>query len=213
MIVLIGGEKGGAGKSTIACNLAVFLACQEKDVLLLDADPQKTSSTWTYRRNLITGQDLPKVHSAEKTGDIYSTVMDFAKRYKFIIIDSGGRDSKELRSALIACDIFYTPIKPSQIDIDTLGKMNELVEHANALNKKLKSVALITHSPTNPNMDDKKETEEILKKMPNFISSNIAITYRSSYWRTMGRGLSVLEYSDDKARNEILSLGSEVFKL
>jgi chromosome partitioning protein len=41
MIVLIGGEKGGAGKSTIACNLAVFLACQEKDILLLDADPQK----------------------------------------------------------------------------------------------------------------------------------------------------------------------------
>lgn len=213
MIVLIGGEKGGAGKSTIACNLAVYLACQEKDVLLLDADPQKTSSTWTYRRNLITERDLPKIHSAEKTGDIYSTVMDFAKRYKFIIIDSGGRDSKELRSALIACDIFYTPIKPSQIDIDTLGKMNELVEHAKALNKKLKSVALITHSPTNPNMDDKKETEEILKKMPNFISSNIAITYRSSYWRTMGRGLSVLEYSDDKAKNEILSLGSEVFKL
>lgn len=213
MILLIGGEKGGAGKSTIACNLAVFLACQEQDVLLLDADPQKTSSTWSYRRNLITEQNLPKVHTAEKTGDIYNSVMDFAKRYKFIIIDSGGRDSKELRSALIACDIFYTPIKPSQIDIDTLGKMNELVEHAIALNKKLKSVALITHSPTNPNMDDKKETEEILKKMPTFISSNIAISYRSSYWRTMGRGLSVLEYPDDKAKNEILSLGSEVFEL
>ena len=213
MILLIGGEKGGAGKSTIACNLAAFLAYQEQDVLLLDADPQKTSSTWIYRRNLIKEQKLPQIQSAEKTGDIYNTVMDFSKRYKFIIIDSGGRDSKELRSALIACDVFYTPIKPSQIDIDTLGKMNELVEHAIALNKKLKSVALITHAPTNPNMDDKKETEEILKKMPNFASSNISITYRSSYWRTMGRGLSVLEYLDDKAKNEILSLGSEVFSL
>ena len=85
MIVLIGGEKGGAGKSTIACNLAVFLACQEKDILLLDADPQKTSSTWTYRRNLITEQNLPKINSAEKTGDIYNTVIDLSKRYKFII--------------------------------------------------------------------------------------------------------------------------------
>ena len=173
MILLIGGEKGGAGKSTIACNLAVFLASQEKDVLLLDADPQKTSSTWAYRRNKITDVVLPKLNSAEKTGDIYETVTDFAKRYDFIIIDSGGRDSTELRSGLIACDVFYTPIKPSQIDIDTLGKMNELVEHASALNKKLKSVALITHAPTNPNMDDKKETEEILKKMPNFKSSNV----------------------------------------
>jgi len=56
MIVLIGGEKGcfaRAGKSTIACNLAVFLAFHEKNVLLLDADPQRTSSTWAYRRSLI----------------------------------------------------------------------------------------------------------------------------------------------------------------
>lgn len=213
MIILIGGEKGGAGKSTIACNLAVFLAYHQKDTLLLDADPQKTSSTWAYRRSIIENQELPKIYSAEKTGDVYDTVTDLSKRYEHIIIDSGGRDSKELRSALITCNVFYTPIKPSQIDIDTLGKMNEIVEHAKGLNKTLKSVALITHSPTNPNMDDKKETEEILSKMPNFISSNTSITYRSSYWRTMGRGLSVLEYSDDKAKNEILTLGAEVFRL
>ena len=49
--------------------------------------------------------------------------------------------------------------------------------------------------------------------MPNFSNSNIALTYRSSYWRTMGRGLSVIEYTDDKAKNEILSLGAEVFEL
>jgi chromosome partitioning protein len=213
MIVLIGGEKGGAGKSTVACNLAVYLACQEKDVLLLDADPQKTSSTWVHRRSLIKDQTIPQINIAEKTGDIYNAVVDFSKRYEYIIIDSGGRDSMELRSSLIACDVFYTPIKPSQIDIDTLDKMNELVEHAAALNKKLKSVAFITHAPTNPNMDDQKETENILEKMPNFINSNIAITYRSSYWRTMGRGLSVLEYTDDKAKNEVLSLGAEVFTL
>jgi chromosome partitioning protein len=88
--------------------------------------------------------------------------MEFAKRYKIIIIDYGGRDSKELPSALIACDIFYTPSKPSQIDRH-FTKMNELVEHAKALNKKLGSVALITHSPTNPNMDDKKKLKKFLK--------------------------------------------------
>ena len=72
---------------------------------------------------------------------------------------------------------------------------------------------MITHAPTNPNMDDKKETEEILEKLSNFTKSNISVTYRSSYWRTMGKGLSVLEYIDDKAKNEILALGAEVFKL
>jgi len=210
MIILIGGEKGGAGKSTIACNLAVFLALQKKDVLLLDTDPQKTSANWSYRRSLI--ENIPQIHCAEKTGDVYNTVCDFAKRYKYIIIDSGGRDSKELRSALVAAEIFYTPIKPSQIDIDTLAKMNEIVEQAKALNQKLIPVAIITNAPTNPNMDDKKETEEILTQIPIFNRSNIAISYRSSYWRTMGKGLSVLEYSDDKAKYEILTLGAEILK-
>jgi chromosome partitioning protein len=213
MIVLIGGEKGGAGKSTIACNLAAFLAYRKKDVILLDADPQKTSSAWSYRRSLITEHDLPKPNNTEKTGDIYNAVLDFSQRYEHVIIDTGGRDSKELRSALIAADVLYTPIKPSQIDVDTLGKMNELVEHAATLNKKLKAFSLITHVPTNPNMDDKNETQIILNQLPNFNSSNILITYRSCYWRTMGKGLSVLEYTDDKAKNEFLALGAEVFGL
>lgn len=213
MIVLIGGEKGGAGKSTIACNLASFLAYKNKDVLLLDADPQKTSSTWSYRRNLITEQNLPKPNNSEKTGDIYNAALDFSKRYEYVVIDTGGRDSKELRSALIAADIFVTPIKPSQVDIDTLGKMNELVEHASTLNKKLMSTVIITHAPTNPGMEDKNETQAILKEMPNFSSSSTIVTYRSCYWRTMGRGLSVLESSDEKAKEEILGIGKEIFNL
>lgn len=215
MIVLVGGEKGGAGKSTIACNLAAFLVNNKKDVLLLDADPQKTSSAWICRRSLIASKDksvgLP--HNSEKTGDIYNTVIDFSQRYEYVIIDTGGRDSKELRSGLIAADVFYTPIKPSQVDIDTLGKMNELVEQATSLNKKLKSFSIITHAPTNPNMDDEREAKTILEEMPNFISSQVVITYRSSYWRTMGQGLSTLEYADERAKNEILALGKEVFNL
>lgn len=181
--------------------------------MLLDTDPQKTSSAWSYRRSLITDRDLPKPHNIEKTGDIYSAVLDFSQRYEYVIVDTEGRDSKELRSGLIAADLLYTPIKSSQIDIDTLSKMNELVEQATTLNKKLKAFSLITHAPTNPNMDDRNDTQNILSEIPNFKSSNIFITYRSCYWRTMGKGLSVLEYSDDKAKNEFLALGSEVFGL
>ncbi|MDN3030954.1 MAG: AAA family ATPase [Candidatus Tisiphia sp.] len=211
MILLIGGEKGGAGKSTIACNLAAFLAHKKKDILLVDSDPQKSSSTWSTRRNKI--NDIPKVHCVEKTGNISESINDFKQRYEYIIIDTGGRDSKELRSGLITAEVFYTPIKPSQIDIDTLGKMNELVEQALSMNIRLKSYSIITHAPTNPNMDDEKETQDILNEIPNFIPSKVIIKYRSSYWRAMGQGISVLEYFDQKAKNEIIELGKEIFNL
>ncbi len=213
MILLVGGEKGGAGKSTIACNLAVYLALLNKDVLLLDSDPQKTSSTWLYRRSILDSVKGSNIHSAEKTGDIYNTLIDLKTRYKYIIVDTGGRDSKELRSGLVAADVLYTPIKPSQIDIDTLAKMNELVEQAKSLNQNLNSFTIITHAPTNPNMDDKKETQKVLNAMPQFKSANVFLTYRSSYWRTMGQGISVLEYSDEKAKTEVLALGASIFGL
>ena len=50
MILVLGGEKGGSGKSCIAQNLAVWLQRQGSDVLLLDADPQGTSVDWARER-------------------------------------------------------------------------------------------------------------------------------------------------------------------
>ncbi len=46
MIILVGGEKGGSGKSCLAQNLAVFLQQKNRDILLLDADP--TLSRYYY---------------------------------------------------------------------------------------------------------------------------------------------------------------------
>ena len=40
MIVLVGGEKGGTGKTTIATNLAALRAMAGRDVLLVDTDPK-----------------------------------------------------------------------------------------------------------------------------------------------------------------------------
>ena len=40
MIIVVGCNKGGAGKTTTAINLTVALALKNKDVCLVDADPQ-----------------------------------------------------------------------------------------------------------------------------------------------------------------------------
>ncbi len=52
MILLVGGEKGGSGKSCLAQNLAVYLKQHfNTEVLLVDCDPQRTSSGWVQARN------------------------------------------------------------------------------------------------------------------------------------------------------------------
>ena len=56
MITVVGGTKGGSGKSTVATNLAVMLAAAGRDVLLVDADDQETSTDFTAMRNAVRPQ-------------------------------------------------------------------------------------------------------------------------------------------------------------
>ncbi len=51
MITVVGGTKGGSGKSTVATNLAVMLSTAGRDVLLVDADDQETATDFTNLRN------------------------------------------------------------------------------------------------------------------------------------------------------------------
>ena len=41
--------------------------------------------------------------------------------------------------------------------------------------------------------------------------SKQSLYYRSAYWRTFGNGISVLEYIDKKAVEEIKHLGEEIY--
>ena len=123
MIVLIGGEKGGTGKSTIATNLAAYLAGRVADVILLDSDQQSTAARWVERRNQ-NHPHLPKVHCVQKTGDVFETIRDLASRYQQVLIDAGGRDSEELRTAMAAAQKLYAPLKASQPDLETSLHMN-----------------------------------------------------------------------------------------
>jgi cellulose biosynthesis protein BcsQ len=74
MILLIGAEKGGVGKSTIASNLAVHLAGQGVDVVLLDTDTQATCARFVERRN--EAGLVPNIHCMQRTGDVAPALRD-----------------------------------------------------------------------------------------------------------------------------------------
>jgi chromosome partitioning protein len=210
LIILFGGEKGGTGKSTLATNLAVWLAHQGKDVLLVDTDRQLTASRWIDRRHAL-ADGLPTVHGAEKHGNVFHALRDWYHRYDEIIVDAGGRDSEELRTALVAAQIVYLPLRTSQPDLETSVHMNELVTLARSLNPTLKAHWLLAMAPTGEG-GDTAEASRVLRQMPSIPLSDVIIRDRKIYRDAMAAGQGVSEMLNDKAQAEIDALGNEIYR-
>jgi chromosome partitioning protein len=70
---------------------------------------------------------------------VRTEVMDLAGRYHDILIDAGGRDSVELRAALVVSEHAFIPIQASQFDVWTLSRVNELVKAARGFNSGLRA--------------------------------------------------------------------------
>ncbi|MGZ8182287.1 MAG: AAA family ATPase [Methylobacter sp.] len=212
MIILIGGEKGGTGKTTIATNLAAMRALAGRDVLLIDTDPQGSANYWAQSRD--EENITPRVACVQKFGKgLPAEVKDLAHRYQDIIIDAGGRDSVELRSALVVVEKAYIPIQPSQFDIWTLNQMDELVETAKAFNPGVQARVIISRSSTNPSVHESDDTGKLLDDFSNLDLADVTIRDRIAYRKAAKDGLAVIELKpkDPKAVEEMEVLYREVF--
>ena len=209
MILLLGGEKGGTGKSTIATNLAAWLAMQGRDVVLVDTDVQRTAANWVDRRNLLVG--IPPVHCTERRGNVFHALRDLTKRYEQVIVDAGGRDSEELRTALVAAHKVYVPLRASQPDLETSLHMNELIQLARGMNPTLEARVLISIAPTNPSIKETADAQALLRELSALLPSALTLSERKIYRDAMTEGRGVVELDNDKARAEIAALAGEIY--
>jgi chromosome partitioning protein len=213
MIILIGGEKGGTGKTTIATNLAAMRALASRDILLIDTDPQGSANYWAQSRDEL--NITPRIACVQKFGKgLPIEVKDLAKRYQDIIIDAGGRDSVELRSAMVVAHKVYIPIQPSQFDIWTLNQMDGLVETAKAFNPNLQAYVVISRSSTNPSVHESDDTVEILNDFQNLNLAKTGVKDRIAYRKAASGGMGVceLKQKDQKAADEMEGLYKEAFE-
>ncbi len=207
MIILLGSQKGGCGKSTLAVNICAALAKQGRDVCLVDADRQSTSANWSQDRS---EQDRAPVHCIQKYENIRDTLIDLDKRYEFVVADAAGRDSRELRTGMTAAHILLVPFRPSQPDLDTLPKLTEIIGQAKDFNAALNVKAVLTMAPTNPGVKEEEEAREYLADFPELELLNTIICDRKAYRDGMSDGVGVIEMNNEKARKEIESLISEL---
>lgn len=208
MIILIGSQKGGPGKTTIAVNLAVEFARQGKDVVLVDADSQRSAARWHADRE--EQGHIPRIACVEKLGSIHLTLQDLANRYDTVIVDVAGKDSQEMRTAMTAADKLVVVVRPSQFDLDTLEHMSGVIQQAKDFNPDLQVLGLIAQAPSNVYNSERADAGEYLADYPLIRALKTVIYERKAYRDVVGEGLGVVEWNNSKAKAEIQALAQEL---
>jgi len=211
-IVLVGGEKGGTGKTTLATNLAAMRAAATGDLLLIDTDTQGSADGWCTTRT--DSGVVPQVFCVQKFGKGLANELDgLAKRYRDIIVDAGGRDSIELRAALTRADVLLSPIQASQFDLWTLQALDNLIQQASGFNPRLRSLLVISRAPTNPSQADAQHAAELVADYRTFDLTKAIVKDRKVYRSAAAAGQGVVEFAGahDRATDEMLALYEEVY--
>jgi chromosome partitioning protein len=119
---LVVNPKGGAGKTTVAINLASYFAAEQIPVALMDYDPQGSSLHWLRLRP----PQTTRIHGAnaapEKYGRLRSFDMYVPPETRHLIIDApAGAGGVLLQEMLARSSAVVVPLVPSTIDLHATG--------------------------------------------------------------------------------------------
>lgn len=215
-VILNGNTKGGIGKSTISVQMAVGRALQGKDVLLVNADRQSSSSKAIDRRDAA-GMTPSVTLVAYPEGDQLRTqVLRQAGKYDDIIIDAGGRDSTALRHAMMIADVMLVPIAPGDFELDALeDELIPLIREIQASrgDNPLPIYAYLNMAEAKKFSSDNIVTRKSIESFPELELLDINIVKRKAIATASTRGLSIreLKTKDVLAIKEIDSLLSALF--
>ena len=133
-------QKGGAGKTTLALNIAAAMAADKKKVLLIDADPQQTAQDWAAIRTAaptfqVVGLAKPVLHR-----DLPKLAAD----YDHVVIDGAPRNYEVARSAIASADYVLIPVQPSGADFWASRETVTLVKEASGFKETQKAAFVIS---------------------------------------------------------------------
>lgn len=152
-VIVVGNEKGGAGKSTVAIHTATALLHGEAKVAVLDLDLRQQTmgrffanrATWLKANDAVApmpmadplaadGVALAKAPEAEVLARFQEAFDKACDTADFVLIDTPGSDTPISRAAHALADLVVTPMNDSFVDFDMLGVVDpvtlDLVRHS-----------------------------------------------------------------------------------
>lgn len=188
-------QKGGAGKTTLAINLAVASELSGQSTAIFDLDPQASSMSWKDSRE----DEYPAVASLHSARIPHYLETARKSGAKLVIFDTAPHSQKDALEAAQMSDLILIPCKPSLVD---LRAINSSVKIAQISHKP--ALAIITQTQSRGSLTN--EAIEAIKSYeidiaPITIGSRIAFIHAF----TIGKGVLEVDHQS-KAAEEIISL-------
>ena len=209
MIIGMLNQKGGVGKTTLSVSIAHELArrTNPEDVLLVDADPQQSSLSWSEVRD----GTLPFSVIGMAKKSLHRDLPAIAKNYKHVVIDGPPRVTDLARTCIMASDVVVIPCTPSPYDIWASEETVNLTKEASVYKENLKCYFAINRKIANTAIG--RDVVDVLNDMDmNVLNSHIC--QRVIFAEAAASGKTVFDLDpESKASEEIRNLVDEIIKV
>ena len=191
--VLVASSKGGVGKTTIATHLAAQSAVAWQRTVLVDADPQGSSTRWAQRRAGLTSAVLPIDGSRRNW---LKLIPEDTQR---VVIDAAaGANADALQAFLDQANAVLVPVLPSALDIEaTVPFLNTLAKHPRIRKGQL-PVALIANK-LKPWTNASQQALDVLNSWSIPVVGQLRDT--QAYVMLTGLGKSLFDYNSQQIRD------------
>lgn len=206
MLTVIGNLKGGTGKSTVAFNLAVWLAYDKAGVMAFDLDPQCTlvdvcevREEDGFEPRFEVSTDLAELEALVKNGKLKQPV----------IVDMSASNMAAMEKAISLADRVLIPVQPSQADIWSTQRFLKIVERCINKEKKPEVLGFINRADTHVGVRETDEAEQALQMLQGVKAMDLRLYQRTAYRRSFSEGLGVFELDPmGKASKEMKKLAA-----
>lgn len=206
-MITVAGQKGGAGKTTIAINLAEELCSRGHRVLLVDADLQCSARHWADVA-AEEGREVSPVLGVSGPS-MRASIAAVAGSFDIIVIDTPPRLGVEAKTGIAIADLVLVPVSPGPTDLWALGEVQKVIEEGRVFHPQLIAAIVLNRVDARTMLSSSMKEAAAESQIP-VLSTTLG--NRVAYPEALAAGAGVNSYAPGTpAAKETASLASEVW--